>query len=71
MAMEASIANVLERGETLLVGNNGIWGARVCDLADRYGLKVRTLLSVAPHVRVRAAHGLTYPGVNPGVNELV
>jgi len=40
MAMEAGIANVMERGEKLLVGNNGIWGARVCDLADRYGLQV-------------------------------
>lgn len=34
--MEACIANLLEPGETIVVGNNGIWGARVCDLAERY-----------------------------------
>lgn len=43
MAMEAAIANVLEPGEKILVGDNGIWGARVCDLADRYGLEVVAL----------------------------
>lgn len=40
MAMEASIANVLEPGEKILVGENGIWGTRVCDLAARYNLEV-------------------------------
>ena len=35
--MEAAIANMLEPGETIVVGNNGIWGQRVCDLAERYG----------------------------------
>lgn len=35
--MEAAIANMLEPGETIVVGNNGIWGQRVADLAQRYG----------------------------------
>ena len=35
--MEAAIANVLEPGETIIVGNSGIWGQRVCDLSERYG----------------------------------
>ena len=35
--MEAAIANMLEPGETILVGNNGIWGQRIADLAERYG----------------------------------
>lgn len=35
--MEAAIANMLEPGETIVIGNNGIWGARVTDLAARYG----------------------------------
>ena len=35
--MEAVIANMLEAGETIVVGNHGIWGERVIDLADRYG----------------------------------
>ena len=38
--MEASITNLLEPGETIVVGNAGIWGARVCDMAARYGAKV-------------------------------
>jgi alanine-glyoxylate transaminase/serine-glyoxylate transaminase/serine-pyruvate transaminase len=35
--MEASIANLLEPGEKIIVGVNGIWGERVADLAERYG----------------------------------
>jgi alanine-glyoxylate transaminase/serine-glyoxylate transaminase/serine-pyruvate transaminase len=38
--MEACIANLVEPGETVLVGNKGIWGARVADLAGRYGANV-------------------------------
>ena len=34
--MEAAIANTLEPGETIVVANSGIWGQRVCDLAERY-----------------------------------
>ncbi|KAK9807220.1 hypothetical protein WJX73_010527 [Symbiochloris irregularis] len=41
--MEACIANLLEPGETIVVGNNGIWGSRVCDLAERYQAKVVNL----------------------------
>lgn len=35
--MEACIANLVEPGETVVVGNNGIWGARVVDMAGRFG----------------------------------
>lgn len=35
--MEAAIANLLEPGETIVVGNKGIWGQRVNDLSERYG----------------------------------
>lgn len=35
--MEAVIANLLEPGETIVVGNHGIWGERVIDLSQRYG----------------------------------
>jgi alanine-glyoxylate transaminase/serine-glyoxylate transaminase/serine-pyruvate transaminase len=34
--MEAVIANLLEPGDKIIVGNNGIWGERVADLAERY-----------------------------------
>lgn len=30
------IANLLEPGDKIIVGNNGIWGERVADLAERY-----------------------------------
>jgi len=43
MAMEACIANVLEPGEKILVGENGIWGTRVADLSKRYNLEVVSL----------------------------
>ncbi len=35
--MEACITNLMEPGETIVVGNKGIWGARVCDMAARFG----------------------------------
>lgn len=35
--MEALVANLLEPGETIVVGNHGIWGERVIDMAERYG----------------------------------
>ena len=38
--MEAAIANLVEPGDKVLVGNKGIWGARVADLAARYGAEV-------------------------------
>lgn len=38
--MEAAIANLVEPGDKVLVGNNGIWGSRVADLAARYGAEV-------------------------------
>mmetsp|Transcript_39370 Transcript_39370/g.47736 ORF Transcript_39370/g.47736 Transcript_39370/m.47736 type:complete len:422 (+) Transcript_39370:79-1344(+) len=42
-AMEAAVANILEPGEKVLVGNNGIWGSRVCELAERFGGEVINL----------------------------
>lgn len=35
--MEATIANLVEPGETVVVGNKGIWGERVVDMAGRFG----------------------------------
>lgn len=35
--MEACIANLIEPGEKIVVGNSGIWGARVTDMAARFG----------------------------------
>lgn len=38
--MEMAIANLVEPGEKVVVGNKGIWGQRVCDMAGRFGGKV-------------------------------
>lgn len=59
-AMEAALLNLLERGDTVLVAINGIWGQRAADIAGRLvccghpaagGLPGRGLLprSCCPH----------------------
>ena len=53
--MEAAIANMLEPGETILVGNNGIWGQRITDLAERYGGGAPTLCSSSNSGSLKAA----------------
>lgn len=50
--MEATIANCIEPGETIVVANAGIWGQRVCDLSERYGGKVVNL-EAAPAAAVK------------------
>jgi alanine-glyoxylate transaminase/serine-glyoxylate transaminase/serine-pyruvate transaminase len=42
-AMEASLANTIERGDVVLVGVNGYFGHRLVDMAGRYGADVRTI----------------------------
>lgn len=37
-AMEAALFNLLERGDTVLVAINGIWGQRAADIARRLGM---------------------------------
>lgn len=37
-AMEAALVNLLERGDTVLVAINGIWGQRAADIARRLGM---------------------------------
>lgn len=41
--MECALLNLLERGETILVVQNGVWGQRAASLAERLGLVVRKL----------------------------
>ncbi|NWR22492.1 SPYA protein, partial [Emberiza fucata] len=43
-AMEAALCNLLERGDTLLVAINGIWGQRAAEIARRLGANVCELL---------------------------
>uniref|UniRef100_A0A8C3M4D8 Alanine--glyoxylate aminotransferase n=1 Tax=Geospiza parvula TaxID=87175 RepID=A0A8C3M4D8_GEOPR len=43
-AMEAALFNLLERGDTVLVAINGIWGQRAAEIARRVGANVCELL---------------------------
>jgi len=40
--IEAALCNLIERGDVVLVGINGIWGERASDMARRQGADVRT-----------------------------
>jgi alanine-glyoxylate transaminase / serine-glyoxylate transaminase / serine-pyruvate transaminase len=42
-AMEATLANAVEPGDTVLVGVKGYFGNRLVDMATRYGADVRTM----------------------------
>ncbi|MDQ7053891.1 MAG: alanine--glyoxylate aminotransferase family protein [candidate division KSB1 bacterium] len=42
-AMEATLANLVEPGDVVLVGVNGYFGERLVDMAGRYGAQVRRL----------------------------
>jgi len=50
-AMEACIANLVEPGDTVVVGNNGIWGSRIVDMAARFGANV---------VNMEKPHGVSF-----------
>ncbi len=42
-AMEAAVANSVEPGDVVLIGVNGYFGQRLCDMASRYGADVRRM----------------------------
>ncbi len=42
-AMEASLANTVEPGDVVLIGVNGYFSERLCDMAGRYGGDVRRI----------------------------
>ncbi len=42
-SMEATVANLLEPGDGILIGVNGYFGERLCDMAGRYGAEVYRL----------------------------
>ncbi|HEY9889246.1 MAG TPA: alanine--glyoxylate aminotransferase family protein [Candidatus Obscuribacterales bacterium] len=49
-AMEATLANVVEPGDRVLIGVMGYFGHRLVDMAGRYGADVRTLQQSWGHV---------------------
>jgi alanine-glyoxylate transaminase/serine-glyoxylate transaminase/serine-pyruvate transaminase len=58
--METCISNLLEPGEKIVVGNNGIWGSRVADMAGRYGAEVVDL-------KVEGGRGYTFEELKTAV----
>lgn len=42
-AMEAALANCIEPGDVVLIGVNGYFGQRLCEIASRYGADVRRM----------------------------
>jgi alanine-glyoxylate transaminase/serine-glyoxylate transaminase/serine-pyruvate transaminase len=42
-SMETSLCNFIEPGNSVLIGVNGYFGERLCDMAGRYGAEVRRL----------------------------
>jgi len=42
-AMEATLANCVEPGDVALIGVNGYFGERLCNMASRYGADVRRI----------------------------
>uniref|UniRef100_A0A2K6M947 Alanine--glyoxylate aminotransferase n=1 Tax=Rhinopithecus bieti TaxID=61621 RepID=A0A2K6M947_RHIBE len=42
-ALEAALVNVLEPGDSFLVGVNGIWGQRAMDVGERMGARVHPM----------------------------
>jgi alanine-glyoxylate transaminase/serine-glyoxylate transaminase/serine-pyruvate transaminase len=42
-SMESTIANFIEPGDSILIGVNGYFGERLCDMASRYGAVVHRL----------------------------
>ncbi|ADV67492.1 aminotransferase class V-fold PLP-dependent enzyme [Deinococcus maricopensis] len=80
LGMEAGFANLVEPGDTVVVCANGSFGARMAEMAERYGAHVRTVTAplgepidpeqVAAHLdgarMVAVVHGETSTGVlNP------
>jgi alanine-glyoxylate transaminase/serine-glyoxylate transaminase/serine-pyruvate transaminase len=41
--MESTLANLIEPGDSILIGVNGYFGERICDMASRYGAVVQRL----------------------------
>lgn len=46
-AMETALFNILEPGDSFLVGANGIWGQRAAEIAERIGARVHLMTKEA------------------------
>jgi alanine-glyoxylate transaminase / serine-glyoxylate transaminase / serine-pyruvate transaminase len=58
--MEAALANVIEPGDTVIVGVNGVFGGRLAEMARRMGAEVVAIEAewgrIIPEARVLEAH---------------
>lgn len=65
--MEASLCNLIEDGDVVLIGQTGIWGERAGEMARRYGGDVRVVIaengSVLSVEDIRAALLLHRPSI--------
>lgn len=52
-AMETALFNLLEPGDSFLVGANGIWGLRAAEIAERIGKEERLVASSYPSRALR------------------
>ena len=82
--MEAAFVNVVKPGDVVVIGVNGVFGGRMCDVAARCGADVvrvdvewgkaidpQRLLDAHPHPKVIAVvHAETSTGVRNDVSEL-
>ncbi len=82
--MEATVVNVVGPGDTIVVGVNGVFGGRLCDVAERCGADVvrvdvewgraidpQQLLDAHPNPKVIAVvHAETSTGVRNDIAEL-
>ncbi len=68
--MEAAICNVIERGDKIIVGINGVFGTRLADVSKRYGAEVLEVKApwgeIVPPDAIRDALA-----DNPGVKAVV
>jgi len=82
--MEAAFVNVISEGQTVVVGVNGVFGERMCDVAARCGANVvrvdacwgtpldpQRILDAHPAVTESAVVGLAHPDLGEAVAAFV
>ena len=62
--MEAAFVNFVRPGDPVVVGVNGVFGERMCDVADRLGIRPATLKTRLERGRKKLADALTKRGID-------
>ena len=50
-AMDCVMNNMVERGDVVLIAENGIWGERAGDMASRHGERESSLIFIKPRAK--------------------